>query len=151
MSPLCTPVDWRNNSLVESLPSKMLLVTNFKFQKNDCREQSLRSGFAKKSCWWQISNSNILTAGNNPWSQVLQKSLLVTNFKFQQIDCRCTLVDGNGRSVNKALWLIVDGWVIGPRCASIDRNAWIYRAGCFLLICPNKNLYADQWYWRAAV
>ena len=97
---LCTPVDCRNNSLVKSLPNKMLLVTNF---------------------------------------------------KFQQIDCRCILVDGNGRSVNKALWLIVDGWVIGPRCASMDRNAWIYRAGCFLLICPNKNLYADQWYWRAAV
>ena len=85
----------------------------------------------KKSCWWQISNSNILTAGNNPWSQVLQKSLLVTNFKFQQIDCRCTLVDGNGRSVNKALWLIVDGWVIGPRCASTDRNAWNYKEECF--------------------
>ena len=79
---LCTPVDCRNNSLVKSLPNKMLLVTNF---------------------------------------------------KFQQIDCRCTLVDGNGRSVNKALWVIVDGWVIGPHCASTDRNAWIYRAGCFLL------------------
>ena len=45
---LCTPVDCRNNSLVKSLPNKMLLVTNFKFQHIDCRKQSLKSGFANK-------------------------------------------------------------------------------------------------------
>ena len=86
---LCTPVDCRNNSFVESLPSKMLLVTNFKFQTNDCREQSLRSGFAKKKVVgdkFQIPTNWL--QGTILEVRFCKKKLLVTNFKFQHIDCR---------------------------------------------------------------
>ena len=41
----------------------------------------------------------------------------MTNVRFQRIDCsaKCSEVHNVGTPVNKPLWLIVDGWVIGGR------------------------------------
>ena len=95
---LCTPVDCRNNSLVKSLPSKMLLVTNFKkmtagnnpwgqvLQKKVVgdkfqiptywlQETILEVRFCKKVCWWQISNSSKLTAGALWWTAMAGRSI----------------------------------------------------------------------------